>query len=93
MIGIRVVRCLERRLIAHQYRTTPQQELLAAREEDEDVAWLQAELQRSSEEQARSLIGALLRGTAPLGSTLRLAAMQFGMEPLAPLQPLVANGV
>ena len=39
---------------------------------------VEAELQRSSEEQARSLIGALLRGTAPLGSTLRRAAMHIG---------------
>lgn len=39
---------------------------------------VEAELQRSSEEQARSLIGALLRGPAPLGSTVRRAAMHIG---------------
>jgi DNA-binding PucR family transcriptional regulator len=39
---------------------------------------VEAELQRSSEEQARSLIGALLRGTAPLGATLRQAAVHIG---------------
>jgi hypothetical protein len=39
---------------------------------------VEAELQRSNEEQARTLIGALLRGTAPLGSTLRRAAMHIG---------------
>jgi hypothetical protein len=39
---------------------------------------VEAELKRSSEEQARSLVGALLRGTAPLGATLRRAAMYIG---------------
>jgi PucR C-terminal helix-turn-helix domain/GGDEF-like domain len=40
----------------------------------------EAELRRSSEEQARALIGALLRGTAPLESTLRLAATHIGFS-------------
>ncbi len=39
---------------------------------------VETELQRSSEEQARTLIGALLRGTAPLGATLRQAAVHIG---------------
>jgi hypothetical protein len=39
---------------------------------------VEAELRRSSEEQARVLIGALLRGTAPLGSTLRQVATHIG---------------
>lgn len=39
---------------------------------------VEAELRRSSEEQARVLIGALLRGTAPLGVALRQAATHMG---------------
>jgi hypothetical protein len=39
---------------------------------------VEAELRRSSEEQARVLIGALLRGTAPLAVALRQAATHIG---------------
>ena len=39
---------------------------------------VEVELRRSSEEQARALIGSLLRGTAPLGATLRQAATHIG---------------
>jgi PucR C-terminal helix-turn-helix domain/GGDEF-like domain len=42
---------------------------------------VEAELRRSSEEQARVLMSALLRGTAPVSSTVRQAAAHIGLSP------------
>jgi hypothetical protein len=42
---------------------------------------VEAELRRSSEEQARVVMGALLRGSTPLGSAVREAAVHTGLSP------------
>lgn len=42
---------------------------------------VEGELRRSSEEHARVLMGALIRGTGPIGSAVRQAAAHLGLSP------------